>query len=201
MEIAIVLNSPTPIKNVEEKAVIYADRGYVNKKYLKDKITLGVVGDFDTLGAPPEGENLILLDKEKNFTDGERAVLFAKESGADKVSIYGADGGKIDHVLGNIFLLKSAAKLNLKAEIRGENYKMTLIGAGENIFVSQKGATVSVIPFGGSTEFVKSEGLYYPLDNLTIAPDCTRGISNVAANDKFKIKIKRGEALLIIYNK
>lgn len=201
MEVAIVLNSPFPVKHVDESLVIYADRGYVNKKYLKDKTTLGVVGDFDTLGKPPKNEKVILLEREKNFTDGETAVFFAKESGADKISVYGADGGKIDHVLGNIFLLKTADTIGLKAVIKGENYKMTLIKQGKNDFSAKKGVTVSVIPFGGKTDFYKSDGLYYPLNDLTIAPDCTRGISNVTIKDDFSIEIKNGEALVIVYDK
>ena len=106
MEVAIILKAPTLNVSVDEQNVIYADAGYKFKNQIGNKTVLAVVGDFDSLKSAPANEKLIPLEVEKNFTDGERAVRYAKEVGATKVVIYGAFGGKMEHILGNLALLK-----------------------------------------------------------------------------------------------
>ena len=200
MAVAIILKSPEFNDNVAENKVIYADAGYKFADGLKDKTVLGVVGDFDSLGRIPKDEKVILLDEEKNFTDGERAVLYAKECGETEIVIYGAYGGKIEHILGNIALLKIAKDKGLKAKIKCNNQITELVGSGNHVFNAKEKSKVSLIPYGGNCKFVKSKGLYYPLDGITLTCADTRGISNVAVNSEIEFEIVKGEAL-IIYEK
>lgn len=197
MEIAIVLKAPTLDVTIKEDFIIYADAGYAFKDKFNNKTTLAVVGDFDSLGAPPENENIVGLEVEKNFTDGERAVRLAKEKGATSVAIYGAFGGKIEHILGNIALLKIAKKIGLSAKIEGENESVYLIDKNAEFSV-EKGTTVSLVPYGDKCKFKRSSGLYYPLNNLTLTNGDTRGISNVATEEKIFLSIAKGAALIII---
>ena len=118
MDIALILKSPDFNDVVEEDTVIYADAGYKHKDKVGKKTVLAVVGDFDSLGKAPSGEKTVGLNVEKNYTDGERALRYAFENGFDKVVIYGAFGGKMEHVLGNIALLKIARDLGKKAVIK-----------------------------------------------------------------------------------
>ena len=196
MNVAIILKAPELNCKVIEQNVIFADAGYKFKELLKDKTILGVVGDFDSLGSAPNGEKIIQLEVEKNFTDGERAVHFAKECGAEEITIYGAFGGKIEHVLGNIALLKIAHNIGLKAKIVDENTTMQLV-CGESELKVKKGANVSLIPYGGNCTFIKSKGLYYPLDGLTLTSEDTRGISNVALEQDVTLEILSGQALVV----
>ena len=200
MAVAIILKSPEFNDTVTEKKVIYADAAYKFAARLKDKTVLGVVGDFDSLQHIPKEEKIVLLHEEKNFTDGERAVVYAKECGEKEIVIYGAYGGKIEHILGNIALLKIAKENGLKAAIKSEGFITELLGAGKHRFAVKENSKVSLIPYGGDCVFGKSSGLYYPLDNLTLTAADTRGISNVAENAEIVFDILKGEAL-IIYEK
>ena len=121
MQIAIILKAPSIDCVVKEENVIFADGAYRFLAQLGNKKVLAVVGDFDSLGRTPKGENIVSLEVEKNFTDGERAVRLAKEYGADEITIYGAYGGKKEHILGNIALLKIAKDLK-------DNYNATCLG-------------------------------------------------------------------------
>ena len=197
MEIAIILKAPSLDVEVKEKQIIYADAGYTFKDKLKGKTTLAVVGDFDSLGAPPENEKVVGLEVEKNFTDGERAVRLAKELGANGVTIYGAFGGKIEHILGNIALLKIAKEIGLNAKIESEAEIVYLIDKKFS-FTAKQGATVSLIPYGNKCKFKRSSGLYYPLKNLTLTNADTRGISNQVTQETVTLIVSKGEALLII---
>lgn len=199
MKIAIILNSPEKIrvKEMTENEIIYADGGYSNAKYFKDRKTLAVVGDFDTLSKVPENEKVIKLNREKDFTDGERAIYYAKEIGADEVCIYGAFGGKPEHILGNLTLLKTAWKAGLKASAKYGGRTIKLLPRGKYEIKVKKGGSFSFIPFGKNVCFGKSDGLYYPLDNLTLTPYDTRGISNIALSDKIEFIILKGETIAV----
>ena len=199
MKVAIILKAPFFNDSVEEENVIYADAGYKFADKIGKKNVLGVVGDFDSLGKAPKNENVVGLEVEKNFTDGERAVRYALEIGAKEIVIYGAYGGKIEHVLGNIALLKIAKSIGLSACIKEGDNVTELIGGKVQLEV-EEGSSLSLIPYGGDCCFKSSKGLYYPLDDLTLTPCDTRGISNVAKSERILIEILKGESL-VIYKK
>jgi thiamine pyrophosphokinase len=196
MKVGIILKAPFLDCVVEEQSVIFADAGYKYKEQIGNKNILAVVGDFDSLGLPPKDEKVLGLEVEKNFTDGERAIRFAVENGYNEISIYGGYGGKIEHILGNIALLKIAKNLGAKARII-EKDSITELIDNEGWYSVKKDATVSLIPYGESCCFSKSQGLYYPLDNITLTNADTRGISNKAIDNKIYIKFNNGLALLI----
>ncbi len=198
MRVAVVLNSPEKIALVTEKTVIYADGGY-SKHGNDDGKTVTVVGDFDSLGYTPDKKGTVKLDCEKNFTDGEFAVRKAVEQGASEIVVYGATGGRIDHILCNIALLKVAQTLGATAYIKEKNLKIFL-AKGESVFSTKKGATVSLIPYGNNARVTNSKGLYYPLENLTLTTADTRGISNIATEKEISVTVTDGECLVIIYN-
>ena len=199
MQVAIILKSPDFFGEVQEDNVIYADAGYKHAEKIGKKNVLAVVGDFDSLGSAPAGQNIVQLNVEKNFTDGERAVRYAFECGATEIVIYGAYGGKIEHILGNIALLKIAKNLGLKACIK-DGQTITELIDGKRVLSAKKGGTLSLIPYSGSCKFKLSKGLYYSLDNLTLTSADTRGISNVVNMEKVEIEIEFGESL-VIYEK
>jgi len=196
MKVALILKSPEFNDVVTEENVIYADAGYKFAQKIGKKNVLGVVGDFDSLGAPPKGQNIINLNVEKNYTDGERALRYAVELGAKEIVIYGAYGGKIEHILGNIALLKIADNLGVKAVIKeGDNF--TELIKDKTIISAKKESVLSLIPYGGDCVFKRSFGLYYPLENLTLTSADTRGISNVVKADSVELDIISGNALVI----
>ncbi len=196
MKVALILKAPSLDVAVTEEKVIFADAGYKYKEQIGDKTVLGVVGDFDSLGSAPLSEKVIGLEVEKNFTDGERAVHFAKECGAKEIVVYGAYGGKIEHVLGNLALLKIASNIGLKASVK-ESGRKTELFSGKVSLAVPKDSTLSIIPYGGECTVTDSEGLYYPLKNLTLTPADTRGISNVAKNEEVSFNVIKGDALVV----
>lgn len=196
MEIAVILKAPYLNEKVIEDKVIYADAGYKFADVIGKKEVLAVVGDFDSLTVPPKDETIISLHVEKDFTDGERAIRQAVKVGADKIVIYGAYGGNIDHILGNIALLKIAKELGVLAVIKDDGKNTELISNKTEIVV-KKGGVVSIIPYGGDCAFNGSKNLYYPLDGITLTTKDTRGISNKALDENITVDIKSGEALII----
>lgn len=191
---ALVLNAPELDTEVKEDAIIAADGGY---RHVEGKNVIAVIGDLDTLKRIPENVKLIRYPVEKNATDGELAIEYAAASGVKELNIYGGLGGKPEHVLGNLNLLAFAHEKGIRAVIRSRDYDV-YFACGAFRATVVKGAAVSVFPHGGEALIDRSEGLYYPLEGLTVAPSSSRGISNVATADEIAFEVKRGAALVFV---
>ena len=97
-------------KNKTEKVdLIAADRGEFFKG--TDWQPEVAVGDFDSLSA--EGElylqglvetEIVRLKPEKDDSDTQSAVNFAIDHGAERITILGATGKRIDHLMANFGL-------------------------------------------------------------------------------------------------
>jgi thiamine pyrophosphokinase len=61
----------------------------------------------------------------------------------------------------------------------------------------RSGDIVSLIPWGGVVTGVQTENLKWTLDNETLYPDKTRGISNEMTGDTATIKIRSGLLLIV----
>jgi len=194
---AIVLNGVVEAK-ITESFIICADGGAARlPRGQKPDV---IVGDLDSLKSVPAGVEIIRHSAQKNQTDGELCVDFAKERGFEKITFYGALGGRLDHVLGNLALLAYARALNIDAKTKAAGFDIYFAKEERFKLKTEAGDTVSVIPFGGAVEVKNSAGLYYPLCDLKIPPQATRGISNIALSDQAELVIEKGAALIFHYS-
>lgn len=194
MPAALVLNAPELDTEVKESVIIAADGGY---RHVEDKNVTAVIGDLDTLKRIPENVKLIRYPVEKNATDGELAIEYAAAEGVTELNIYGGLGGKPEHVAGNLNLLAFAFGKGIRAKLVSKEY--TVYYAADEFRVAvTKGAVVSVFAYGGEALVDRSEGLYYPLEDLTLTPSSSRGISNVATADEIAFEVKRGAVLVFV---
>lgn len=204
MKAIIFLNGTAPsqelLSNIDASCplVICADGAYA---YVKDKIAPTVVlGDFDSF--PKEsvhsGIDTVVFPPEKDYTDGHIAVAYALERGADEIEIYGAFGGRPDHEYSNLSLLYFTLKNGAKATMISDEWIVT-IEDGTFDKTVKKGATVSLVPFLATSHILLTEGLKYPMREVTLDRLHILGISNVALESKIKVSC-RGELLVFIQN-
>lgn len=194
MNFALVLNAPMLSVAIQEDMIIAADGGY---RHVQEKKVFAVIGDFDTLGYLPSGVNTVIHPADKDKTDGELALDFIKENGGTCVTIYGATGGKIEHVLGNVGLLAYADAIGLKATIKEERESVYFVKDALEIN-ELVGHKLSIIAFGGEVTFQESKGLKYSLDGLKIFPYSSLGISNEITEGNASIKVKKGACIVVI---
>lgn len=195
---ALVLNAPElDASIIAEDFIVAADAGF---RHLSGRNVGALVGDLDTLGSAPEGVTLIRYPIEKNATDGELAIDYLNSLNFKEITIYGAFGGKIEHVLGNLNLLAYADSLGISAKIDGGKEKAWFSKSRLEID-SLSGDEVSIFPFGGCASVSHSEGLYYPLENLLLKPEKSRGISNRATDEKIVLEIASGAVIVILRRK
>ena len=198
MKAAIVLNSKGNIANIEEDYIIATDAGY--EEVLKQGKTPNIViGDFDS-ATMPKGLDVIKLNVEKDDTDGQAAIEYAKEVHIKELVIYGVTGGRLDHELCNLSLLAKAYSYGINAIAKQPELTILYKEAGEVTLDIKKGATFSIIAFGGELTITDGVNTKYPINNLTISNyDLGRSISNIALDDRVSFKILKGSALIFVY--
>jgi thiamine pyrophosphokinase len=134
-------------------------------------------------------------EREKDATDLEEAVLAAVAVGFTAIRIAGAGGGRMDQILGNIFLLQNSAWK--QADVRlDDGITEIFLTDGKAVVKGHPGDIVSLLPLGGNAEGVTTYQMQYPLCSETLFTYGSRGISNVMLNDEAVITIKSG--LLIV---
>ena len=199
MKTAIILNCGTPIvRKIKADKIICCDGGYNYCPVAPDVI----LGDFDSLTLPEDvTATVITHDPHKNASDGELAVYYAHdELHSDEVVFYGVLGGRYDHTLCNFAIMKLACDLGMS--VKAEEDGLDLYYArGEFDLATQKGETISILPYGGNTIVTDSVNLEYPLEDLMLTGSDSRGLSNVSLGGKVHINIKYGGVLVFRYIK
>ena len=146
-------------------------------------------GDFDSLGFVPEGA--LTYPAEKNFTDGEIALELLLGRGCTRIDIYGAGGGREDHLFGNLQLLLAGFRRGAFT-VMHTNYVDAYCARGQVCWRGLRGRTLSLAPAGERAHIIESEGLKYPLCDLTLRAGSCRGISNVIEADEARILCDAG---------
>lgn len=196
MEIAIVLNGSSFNRKIDEPFIICADGGY---KLLTGRHPDLIVGDMDSIGTVPADVKILTVPSHKNFSDGELAVREACRMGASNISIYGAEGGRLDHFIVNLSLLVLARSLGAEAIIKTDN--ADIFYKEESFeFNAEKGQIFSLLPLGRRAVVRHAENVEYPLENLELtASGMSRGLSNIATSDKVSLDLAEG-ALFVFLN-
>lgn len=182
----------------EDDFIICADGGIKHLNAI-GKTPDVFVGDFDSSNICDISGDVEIQKHNpmKNDTDTTLAIDIAFEKGYENIEILGGLGGRVDHLLANVFLLKYIQKNGGIGKIVDEkNTVMLLI---DTIKLDRvENAFVSLIPITETLEGVTNSGLLYPLNDYDMSFGTTRGISNEFSESTAEISIKRGEALVII---
>ena len=161
-----------------------------------------VIGDMDSIQKDQwqelqkTGVAVEIFPRDKNETDLELAITRAIELEPREIVIVAALGGRLDQMLGNIALLTS---------LQVAPFDVRLDDGVEEMFIcrnqvqvhGRNGDIVSLIPWGNPVNGVQTQKLKWPLNNETLHPDKTRGISNEMLSDTATIQISSGKLIVI----
>lgn len=160
------------------------------------------MGDFDSCrfselnSAYPELSMVetITLKKDKDETDTHYACLTAINKGYTDIIIWGAFGGRVDHMLSNIHLLEFLKNNNVSAKIEDEKNTLQLCDGYTEFKKSRK--YLSILPLTDITVISKTKGLLYPLSNFALKREISMGVSNEIVGESASIEIKSGLVLI-----
>jgi thiamine pyrophosphokinase len=161
-----------------------------------------LVGDLDSL--PLEARRFLdLPDLEialhpvrKDETDLELALDWILQHGCRQIRIAGAVGGRMDHALGNLFLLTDPEFDDIDIRLDDGTVEAAVVRRKAE-FAGTPGDLLSLLPLGSAATGVTTSGLEYPLDRETLLPYRTRGISNVFTGKTAGVSLTGGLLICI----
>lgn len=151
-----------------------------------------VIGDFDSLGSVPEGGNVQPLPCEKDTTDMFEAAALAVEQGCGTLHLYGGTGGRLDHTLANIQLLKYFSEKGVSVFLHGNGFSVTAVTDGTIPLNGKYGGYVSVFALSDKCEGVTLKNLKYELDDHILTSSFPLGVSNEFTGKEAEISVKNG---------
>ncbi len=157
-----------------------------------------IIGDFDSFGSVPDGDNVIRLKPEKDVTDLYAAVEVGLSKGCDRFEIYGATGGRIDHSLANIQLAVSLAERNIQHIIRGAGFSVCAVKNDKIEFSTDMQGYISVFAHSDICFGVSIKGLKYEFDGASLSNNFALGVSNEFIGKNSVISVANG-TLVIVY--
>lgn len=182
--------------------VIGVDKGIEALEILDIKPNLAV-GDFDSANSSVRaryGSNpdAVILNPMKDYTDTQAALERAIELKPELITILGATGSRVDHMLGNIHILLLALRAGIKTYIIDKNNRISLIDRQCVVRRdSQYGRYVSLLPYTERVDGITLTGFLYNLEAASMIKGETLGISNEIREEEGRISIERGYLLVL----
>lgn len=178
-------------------AILAVDGGFAFLSRLGIKPDV-VLGDFDSLGYVPEGEDVRQFSPHKDKSDLELALELAVAEGHRALEVYGALGGRLDHTLANIQLLARYAELGFRVCAWGAREVVHyVVGPGVCEFPPFESGTVSVFSLTPRSTGVTERGLAYPLDDAVLTDRTTLGLSNEFTGQKASVSVEEGTLIIL----
>jgi len=179
----------------DSDTIICADSGYNHavKMGLAPSI---VVGDFDSIGELPQDVPCLQYPSQKDLTDTEIAIEYARNKGFRDFLLLGVTGSRIDHSLTNILLLKNILARGEQAVIVDEHNKVMITDSQLSLH-EPPGSIVSLIPLT-DCRGVTTENLDYPLCDADMFIGKGLGVSNIMTGSNAGVSVKNGVLLVII---
>jgi thiamine pyrophosphokinase len=184
-------------------AVIAADGGAIVAGRLGFRPDL-VVGDLDSLDPADvdrlraDGIPVEVAPVAKDESDTELAVSAALARGATALTIVGALGGRIDHLLANVALLALPALAVIDAVIIDGRSRIALVrGPGSRVLAGRVGDLVTLLPFGHGVAGVRTDGLAWALADEALPAGPARGLSNVRTTASARVWVRAGELIVV----
>ena len=205
-EAAIVFCAGGPVRASlpslpDDVLVIAADAGVAEAERLDFHVDL-LVGDLDS--ASPEavarveasGGSVQRHPVDKDASDLELAMEAAVAAEVRRIVVVGGDRGRLDHLLGNAFLLASDRWADVEIEAVLGDARLWVV-RGERTIDGEPGRLVSLYAVGGPARGVTTAGLRWSLTDGELLPGSSLGLSNEFVSTHATVRVREGVVLAI----
>ncbi len=177
--------------------VVAADSGLDHAHRLGWQADL-LVGDLDSVSdraATHHRGEIERHPRDKDHTDLELAMQIAAREG-ETVIVVGGHGGRLDHLLSNAALLVDR-RWSTKKVVWVAGWDVATVIHGRASLHGTAGDMVSLIPLAGAVHGITTKGLKWPIQNETLFPGSTRGVSNRFLGRVAQIEVRHGVVLAV----
>ena len=154
-----------------------------------------VIGDLDS-GDAPAGVEIERHSPDKDASDLELALDAALRLGTERMVVVAGMGGRLDHLLSTLLLLARDAYRDVTVDAQLGEAAVHVIRS-ERVLRGEPGETVSLFAVHGPATGVTTERLRYPLDDETLEPGSSRGLSNVFDAPEAGVRVRDGVLLAV----
>ncbi|MCB2288402.1 thiamine diphosphokinase [Clostridium sp. CS001] len=208
MKVIIISGGKPPSKELllqevtEDTFLIAADSGAncLYKYNIKPDLLLG---DFDSIDRDvleyfkKSNCTMDVYPTEKDFTDTEIAVKKALSMKPSEIVFLGCTGSRVDHLLGNIGMLKICLQNGVNAYVKDENNNIRLTSSSTSLR-GTGGQIFSLQAYGDEVTQLTIEGAKYSLNNYNLKIGESITISNEFLGDIVNLKFKTGTLMIIL---
>ncbi|NMC62754.1 MAG: thiamine diphosphokinase [SAR324 cluster bacterium] len=189
----------------EHELILCADGGAVHC-FNYGMVPHVIIGDLDSLSQSPEilqhfrslKVSFLKYPSNKDYSDLELTLDYALEQKVTTLLLLCPFGGRLDHLLGNVFLASLEKYSSMSIEFSdGYQSAFLLRGAEERTLSGKIGSTFSLIPLSSEVHGVNLSGATWPLKDATLNFGKTLSLSNSFAKTNLQISIKEGLMLLV----
>ena len=165
------------------------------------KIPSGEITNYPLLReAAKSGRRIILSSGMSTIEEVREAVAVLKKNGSTDITVLGATGTRLDHVLGNIQMLYLPLEKGIRCELLDRHNRIRLIRNSHVIRKKEQyGTYFSLIPFTTDVYGVTLKGAKYPLEqyHFTVLGTGSLGVSNEIVKEQVEISMESGILILI----
>ncbi len=187
---------------LREEDVVFCADGGTRLALVLDVMPQVVIGDLDSIAgadrARIESAGIPLREypHDKDETDLELALQYALERKPEALLVVGALGGRLDHTVANMGMLSDSRLEGIDCRL-DDGLEQVMLCRRHTRVDGRADDLVSLIPWGNPVTGVRTEGLRWPLNNETLYPHKTRGVSNEMLAETAEISIAGGLLLII----
>lgn len=141
-------------------------------------------------------EKIMKFPCEKDETDSELALQKAISMGAKKITIFGWNGSRMDHVYGNISLLSYGIKHQIPIFLEEKRNRVFLLK--EPMKIIKNGFTyLSLFSYSEEVTGLTLNGVKYGVTDFTLKKGMVRGISNEILEEEAYVSMESGMLLVM----
>jgi thiamine pyrophosphokinase len=180
--------------------VICADGGYDLAAAERIEPAL-VLGDFDSISAPPRAARVLRFPSEKDDTDTLLALKYGLDAGFSDFVVVGGLSGRFDHSFAN--LQAAAHCLDRGGRIWLTDTENRAAMTDDAVFVlwPAEGFYFSLFSWTESCDGIDIENANYSVQNVRLTQSFPLGVSNEFKDGPVTIRKKRGRLLIILSRK
>ncbi len=180
----------------ETDYLIYCDCGLRHQPGLQTVPSL-IVGDFDSYTKPDTAIETIVLPCEKDDTDTVFAVKEGLRRGFADFLLIGVVGARLDHTLGNVYILQLLNEHGANGRILDDYSEMELV-SDSSVQIDDSFSFFSLLNITGTARGICIRNAKYPLSDAEISCGYQYGISNeVLPGQTAEVSVSDGKLLLI----
>ena len=189
---AVVLNGETYNGKIAGDIIIGVDGGY-------DKVCAAdlFIGDKDSVVSEIKCNQSILLNVDKDLTDGEFAVDYLIKNGVKNINFYGVAGGRLDHILANLSIMAKCAQNGVKVVAFCNDMDIYMVSDYLQLQLNNN-KIISLSPFTDSVHIISLEGVKWEIFDQNIYKTSSKTMSNIVTNDTIRLSVDFGIVMVIV---